>query len=327
MRNLARTVMQESRGLVVVTGVSSFIGTHLAKAFCAAGYDVIGTLSRDIEEYTGVRKQRIEYALAGGARAHVVNLSDSSAVTTLISSVRPDFWVQHAGWATDYSSLDYDLNMGFETNVVMLSAIYRALAEFGCRGVLISGSSAEYSDSRSANREDDACWPSTPYGLAKLAETIRGRQLALRYGLPTRVARIYIPFGPLDAPGKLFTALIDGLSRQEPIDLSPCTQLRDFVHVAELAKAYVLMAEDSQSGSSFEIYNLCSGVATRLDELLIMAVNAFGASPELLRFGARSMRPGEAPVSYGSADKAHEVLGWRAPPLVKMLQAFVSTEI
>lgn len=319
--------MGESRESVVVTGVSSFIGTHLAKTFQSAGYDVVGTLGRHAHEYTGVRAQRIEYARNAGVSLRVTDLRDASAVTTLISRVHPSLWVQHAGWAKDYGSLDYDLAAGFDANVLALTGIYRALSEFGCRRVLVSGSSAEYSDSDQANHEEDACWPSTPYGLAKLAETIRSRQLALRYGLRTRVARIYIPFGPIDAPGKLFSAVLDGLSREEPVELSQCTQYRDFIHVEELAKAYLLMAKDCSHGPLFEIYNLCSGVATRLNDLLMSLIKEVGASPALLRFGAKTMRPGESPVSFGSADKAAASLGWRAPPLAEMLQAFISTEI
>ena len=315
--------MQESIETVVVTGVSSFIGAHLAMAFQAAGYRVVATLGRPETEYSGIRAGRIDWARRASVELRGLDLRDEKSVAGFIGAARPDLWIQHAGWATNYGSLDYDLAAGFETNVVALSGVYRALADCGCRGILVTGSSTEYSDSDAANREEDACWPATPYGLAKLAETVRARQLASCFGIPTRVARVYIPFGPLDAPGKLMSTVLHGLMRGEVIDLSPCTQQRDFVHVEELARGYLMMAQDCRRDALFDVFNLCSGTATRLDELLLGICGSMGASPELLRFGAKEMRPGEAPASFGSADKAANILGWRAPELDTMVQRYV----
>lgn len=315
--------MQKAAETVVLTGVSSFIGAHLALAFQGAGYRVVATLGRPEGEYSGAQAGRIDSARRAGVELRGLDLRDEKAVAGFIGAAQPDLWVQHAGWATNYGSLDYDLATGFEINVLALTAIYRALADCGCRGVLVSGSGAEYSDSDDANREEDACWPTTPYGLAKLAETLRARQLALRFGMPTRVARIYIPFGPLDAPGKLMSTVLDGLMRGEVIELSPCSQKRDFVHVEELARGYLMMADDCRRDELFDVFNLCSGTATRLDELLLGICRSMGASPDLLRFGAKEMRPGEAPVSFGAADKAADVLGWRAPELAMMVQRYV----
>lgn len=311
---------------VIVTGVSSFIGAHLARAFQASGYHVVATLGRQAEEYSGVRLERVDAVREAGAELRRVDLRDAASVAEFVRFAQPELWVNHAGWATDYGSLDYDLAAGLDTNVLALSPLYEALAKHGCRGVLVTGSSTEYADSAQANREDDACWPSTPYGLAKLAETVRSRQLALQFGIPTRVARVYIPIGPLDAPGKLLSMVMRGLRNGEPIELSSCTQRRDFIHVDELAKGYLLMAEECARGKLFEIFNLCSGEATPLNELLLLICEMVGAPPGLLLFGAKSMRAGEGPVSYGSAEKAASMLGWRASPLRGMVQKFVAEE-
>ena len=44
------------------------------------------------------------------------------------------------------------------------------------------------------------------------------------------------------------------------------------------------------------------------------------ANPDLLRFGARGMRPGEAPVSYGDNSKAKTQLAWRPRDLARALR-------
>ena len=56
---------------------------------------------------------------------------------------------------------------------------------------------------------------------------------------------------------------------------------------------------------------MCSGNATRLKDLLMMIASELNSSHDLLKFGARQMRAGEALVSYGSNKKAIEMLGWK----------------
>jgi len=47
-------------GPVVVTGVSSFIGLNLARAFAAAGHVVVGTHSRPVDAYDGIAGDRLK---------------------------------------------------------------------------------------------------------------------------------------------------------------------------------------------------------------------------------------------------------------------------
>ena len=44
---------------IVVTGISSFIGFHLAKYFISQTEKVIGTISRQLSTYKGIRGERL----------------------------------------------------------------------------------------------------------------------------------------------------------------------------------------------------------------------------------------------------------------------------
>ncbi len=120
----------------------------------------------------------------------------------MVDRCAPSLWIQHAGFARGYGSLDFDLDHGHLINVAPLTQLYSALRGSRC-GVIVTGSSAEYAAADSGNRESDACAPDTPYGLSKFAETLRARQLAAQHDVSTRVARLYIPFGARDNPQKL----------------------------------------------------------------------------------------------------------------------------
>jgi nucleoside-diphosphate-sugar epimerase len=302
---------------VIVTGTSSFVGAHLARAFADAGYAVTATHSRPRGAYDGIRAERLAFA-AERAALEVLDVTDGAAVADLARRARPALWVHHAGHAADYASPDYDASAGGAINVRPLDAIFTAAAEAG-GGVIVTGSSAEYASSDVANREDDAGRPETPYGVSKLAETERARTLSQITGVPVRVGRLYIPFGRLDHPAKLLAQVMTGLRAGTPIDLSPCTQRRDFIGVGDVCRAWLALADDL-AGGGFEVFNICSGNATELRTLLETLAQMLGADTGLLRFGARPMRPGEPAISFGDNAKARRRLNWMPRSLAQAVR-------
>lgn len=304
--------MTERSNTVVVTGATSFVGMHLARRLAADGFRVVATISGPLETYTGIRARRLQ-ALGPSISLAQLDLRDAHAITSLVDRLCPDLWLQHAGYATNYASADYDLASGFSTNVLPLKSLYAALSGSRC-GVIITGSSTEYAPSHTANREEDACWPASPYGLSKLAETIMACHLAQRYAVPTRIARLYIPFGPLDNPDKLLAQTIEGLREGKPIPLSPCNQERDFIGISDLGNAFIALGRDLPR-TGFDIFNICSGQPVQLRQFLLAIADRIGGARDLLQFGARPLREGEPAISYGSNEKAKQILGWAISPL------------
>ncbi len=309
---------------VVVTGASSFVGCHLVKAFAENGWAVAATLTRPFDAYDGVRAERLGWIRDSVSSWNVLDLRDGQAVRSFISDARPNLWIHHAGHAVNYGSADYDAAAGREVNVAPLAAIYEELAKVKA-GVIVTGSSMEYADTDQACQETDACRPSTPYGASKLEETQAAEALSKQHGLPTRVARLFIPFGRFDAPNKVLPYVVDNLRQERPVDLSPCTQKRDFLAVGSVAKAYQVLADDLKRGG-FEIVNVCSGQAVTVKSVIEGIAEQLGAPRALLGFGKRPMRPGEPDVSYGSCDKARK-LGWRPASLDKGIAELVAGSV
>lgn len=304
----------------IITGVSSFVGCHLARAFTGAGYDVVAVTSHPRDTYEGVRAQRLAF-IPDAVTFAECDLTDADALGALIQAHKPDVWVQHAGYAVNYASADYDLEKSLAMNVDALEPLYRHLSGTGC-GVIVTGTSMEYTSSDAANMEDDVCVPDMPYGVSKLMETAEAARLALQYSVPTRVARIYIPVGAYDAPGKLMDFVVRQLAAGAVAELSACTQQRDFLGVDDLCLAYVKLADDF-ARQTFDIFNVCSGEATALNDLLLDVARILDADPGLLQFGAKPMRPGEPMVSFGSNAKARTLLDWHPRPIEHALKALI----
>ena len=308
----------------VVTGASSFVGCHLAGEFARKSWAVTATLSKPREAYDGIQAIRLQQ-LEGRVTWQTLDLQDEKAVRAFIARTGPDLWLHHAGHAVNYGSPDYDIQAGRAVNVEPLNYIYEELAKAGQGGVIVTGSSMEYSDTDKACEESDECKPATPYGRSKLEESKKTAELSERYGVPTRMARLFIPFGPLDAPTKVLPYVVENLKKGLPVELSPCTQRRDFLYIGNVVKAYGLLAEDLKRGG-VEMFNISSGEAVAVGHVLEMIADFLGASRDLLGFGRRAMRPGEPTVSYGSCDKARKMLGWRPGTLEEGIAEFLRIE-
>lgn len=310
---------------VVVTGVTSFIGCHLARYFASIGHEVIPTISKSAAHYEDAKLARINLVLALGIDVKVLDITSKGKVAEFIKVYKPTYWIHHAGWASDYHSFNYDLDRSYEVNVAPLGNLYECLKSAGCRGVLMTGSSAEYSDNLVAADESHMCEPSTPYGVSKLFQTLRAKQLSHQYHLPTRVARVFIPFGPMDAPTKLLPSVLSALKSNKSISLTDCTQARDFLFIDDLMAGYGRLLIDLSRNGLFDVFNLSSGKPTVLKDLLIAMADLSHADTSLLKFGDMPMRVGETQSSWGSNDKAKAILDWSPNSLRSSLITYLSS--
>jgi len=316
--------MTNKNNIVVITGVSSFIGANLAIYLAKQGYKVYGTVSSSIENYNDVRKLRLDHVISAGAGLRELNLINTSEIKDFIHEVKPSIWFQHAAWTKDANSITFDIEKAISINVSPLDTIFKELRECQAKGIVVTGTNAEYGDSPEAVLESDACIPETLYGLSKLSSTIRARQLAKHHGVPTRIARVFNPIGKLDNPNKLLPIVIKSLLNEEKISLSECTQERDFLYIQDLLIGFELVANDLSRGDIFDIFNLCSGNRLSVKSLLINIANIMNKDLSLLDFGRKNMRSGEPFISYGNNHKARDILGWNANNILTNLDTVVN---
>ena len=92
-----------------------------------------------------------------------------------------------------------------------------------------------------------------------------------------------------------------------PVLVGDLTPSRDFLDVRDVCAAYIALLEGG--GEAGEIYNVCSGRATQLREILRRLIALAGVPVEVREDPAR-MRPADIPVSVGDASKLRAATGW-----------------
>ena len=256
---------------VVVTGVDSFIGSHLAEALVAAGDEVIGFSHKRDDA-------------AGGIVRHRVDVTDAAALAALVQATKPER-VFHLAAQSNIARSFANPAETFSTNVVGSAHFFEALRAHAPSATVVSiGSAAEYGDSARDTDfigEDAALKPTSPYGVSKVAQ---GKLVAV-YARAHKMRIVHVRLFAILGPRKETDALADFSRNVVAIErgkadalLSGNTSaLRDFVDVRDAVAGMRLVAEGGEAGAT---YNLCNGKATSLDDVIALLRKASGRAFE-----------------------------------------------
>ncbi len=168
---------------VFVTGANGQLGIPLIQALVADGYEVVG-LARSPR-----RKARVERA---GATCLLGDLYD---IDLLTEGCRDARWVYHLAGAIRGRGRETADRINRMGSANLLAALERAGGQ--PEGVLFASTCAVYGDRSGLWMEEDMkASPMTRYGLAKAQAEDLFREAHEGRGLPVRIARIGIVYGP-----------------------------------------------------------------------------------------------------------------------------------
>jgi UDP-glucose 4-epimerase len=145
--------------------------------------------------------------------------------------------------------------------------------------------------------------PMSPYAVSKLAAESYALAFGHCYGLATLAFRFFNVFGPLQAAGHAYAAVIpaflDAAMNGRPLPVQgDGTQSRDFTYVGTVAR--VLADATHRQVSHQEPVNLALGGRTSLRELIRMIEREMGRT---LKVEFLPPRPGDVPHSQADASK------------------------
>jgi GDP-4-dehydro-6-deoxy-D-mannose reductase len=292
---------------VLILGGTGFVGTHLAR-LCADAGDDVSVASRSAgRPGTSVRLDPRVRRLAADVR-------DEPSVLAAVAAARPERVFHLAGQASVMSSFGSEAEI-IQTNVLGTLHVLRAVREKApAARVLYVGSAEEYGRAdRQPIAEDAPLRPLTPYGVSRAAASL----VALRYALAEKiwVARTRSfnhtgPGQPVDyVTPSLAAQLVAARARGETktvVSTGDLSVRRDFSGVSAVVRAYRALIENGASG---EVYNVCSGHAIALVELLARVGKLAGVEPEARPDPAR-LRPVDVPVLEGDPTKLERTIGF-----------------
>jgi nucleoside-diphosphate-sugar epimerase len=270
--------MSERR--VLVTGAGGFLGRQTIAPLLARGYEVHAVGRGSAPE--------VEQLHADGVRWHAGDLLDATAAEDLTREIAPTHLL-HFAWYAEHGRF-----WDSQENVRWLEAslrLLRAFAAGGGRRAVLAGTCAEY-DWSVAGRLKEGVTPLAPatlYGQCKQALHQVAESMWASSDSPTLAwGRIFFLYGPHEQSTRLVASVIGALLKGE---IAPCShglQERDFLHVADVAGAFVALLDSPVGGA----VNIGSGENVRIADVVAMVAEICGRR-DLLRLGALPARPGE----------------------------------
>jgi nucleoside-diphosphate-sugar epimerase len=267
-------------GRVLLTGAGGFIGARTIEPLLAAGYEV-HTLSRRPGSHRRVRW-------------HAVDLLDADTTATAVASIAAERLL-HLAWYTEHGRF-----WAAPENLAWVGAtlgLLRAFVEAGGARAVVAGTCAEYDWTHAEEpcREltDDTgqatpTRPATLYGAAKHATHIVARAYAEEAGVSLGWGRVFLLYGPGEDERRLVPQVARALLEGREAATSDGTQIRDLMHVDDVAAAFVALLASGVEGP----VNIASGEPVAIRRVLEL-IGLESGHPELLRRGALPPRPGE----------------------------------
>ncbi|MFN8542905.1 MAG: SDR family oxidoreductase [Candidatus Binatia bacterium] len=284
---------------VLVTGGAGFIGSHVVDGFVAAGHEVVVVDNLS----TGHREN-----LNPKARFVELDITDPR-LGDVIAAERPDV-VDHHAAQMDVRRSVTDPVFDARTNILGTIGLLEASRRAGVRRfIFVSSGGAVYGEQETFPApESHPTNPVSPYGVSKRSGELYAYFYQAEYGLPFVALRYANVYGPRQDPhGEAgVVAIFAGrMLRDEAVTVNgDGGQTRDYVYVADVARANLLALESGASGP----VNIGTGIETDVNQLAQGLLEAVGSGSEVRHGPAK---PGEQRRSVVDCRRAADVLGWR----------------
>jgi nucleoside-diphosphate-sugar epimerase len=279
---------------VLVTGASGFVGRHCLAPLRARGYEVhaVSTAGRAPDD------------APSDVRWHACDLLRPGASARLLAEVEPSHLLHMAWYAAPgkyWTAVE---------NLAWVRASLELLEEFARRGgrrAVAAGTCAEYDWTFGFCSETlTPLVPSTLYGNCKHALRLVWEAYAREASVSAAWGRIFFLYGAHEHPDRLVSSVVRRMLWRERVPCSHGRQVRDFLHVEDVADAFAALLESETQGA----VNIASGRPVSLREVVGL-IGARLEGGELVDFGALAAPQGDPPMLLADVRRLREEVGWR----------------
>ena len=217
---------------IVFTGGSSFTGYWFIKEMVAGGHEMIATFQHQLDEYSELRRRRVN-ELTGICRAVFgVSFGDDSFIA-LIRDSRCDLLCHHGADVTNYKSQNFDVARAFAKTTRQLPVVLDTLLDSGSDKIVLTGSVFE--NDEGAGSDDLRAF--SPYGLSKAFTWQAFRYHAQLRKMTLGKFVISNPFGPYEDPRFVNYLMKSWFAGKTALVNTPL-YVRDNIHISLLARSY-----------------------------------------------------------------------------------------
>lgn len=311
---------------ILLSGGAGYIGSHTYVALIEAGYDVV--ILDNFENAQRDVPDRLELITKRPVIVEEVDVLDTVSLARVFSTYKFDGVVHFAAKKAVGESVCKPLDY-FETNIVGLINLLRAMQNSGVHRLVFSSSATVYGDPVNLPVDENAELSfSSPYGFTKLAgEQILSQFTASNPHMAVGTLRYFNPAGahssaligedPSGIPNNLMPYIAKVATGEmealkifgDDYETRDGTGVRDYIHVEDLALGHVLSLNALLESGENHMVNLGTGVGYSVLEMLKAYSQACGRT---LPYTISARRSGDIAAVYANPSLASDLLGFKA---------------
>lgn len=287
---------------ILITGGAGLIGSHIAEACIARGYEV--AVIDNLWERGGGQRSYLHPA----AHFFQVDVTDEEALSCVFDEFQPHL-VSHQAAQHDVFFSTQRPAFDARVNIVGLINVLQNCVRTGVHKIVFASSNAIYGCvDQLPLREETPALPVSPYGIAKLTCEHYLRYWQQEHELGYTILRYSNVYGPRQNPdGEAGVIAIFGKCFLNYSSLRmdwDGEQSKDYVYVEDIAHANLL----ALSSGDNEVFCLGTEQPVSVRRIYETLAQLTGVRPEI-QYAPK--RPGDVYLSYCDCSKAQRILGWQ----------------
>jgi nucleoside-diphosphate-sugar epimerase len=282
---------------VLVTGGTGFIGGFVVEHLARIGIRPLVTTrtARSVYKDSPTDPDLCE-----------LDITDAEKTNDLIRSFRPQAVIHLAGVT---SGEDPTGKLCADVNLTATQNLFNSLDSVGVKRVVTIGTAGEYGSQPLPLREDMRLRPVSPYAISKAKATQAAMEMHAAKGFPVTVLRVFSAYGHGQPSHMFLPQLIAHAVANKHFEMSSGKQLRDFVHVSDVAEAIVSALNTDEAIG--RVINIGSGKGVALRDVARIVWGLCGSDPDRLSLGARPTTHDDDIDTEADISIAQEILKWR----------------
>ena len=290
----------------LITGVAGFVGRYFVEYLQnnepeaeILGVDIAPSCELPLQKYVSL------------------DLVDNVATAEIMKHFAPDYVVHLASISSVGQSWQMPAEC-FENNTGIMLSILEAIKHNGLKTRVLSiGSSEEYGNIQMPLNENMPLNPQNPYAVAKVGQEMLGKLYAQSMGVNVVMTRSFNHIGPRQnerfvVPSFMRQLVNISQGAENRMLVGNINVARDFLDVRDVVDAYYKILHQGKNG---EVYNVCSGMAYQMREIIAMAEEILGIKANIEVDNAR-LRVHETLYVQGDNSKL-AALGWQQKKSIK----------
>ena len=233
---------------VLLSGISSFTGFWFARTLANRGHNVVGTLTRRLDSYDGLRKSRLD-SLGEGCTVVESAPFGSPEFVRLVRDGGFDAVCAHGALVEGYRDKNFPFIKAAEGNTRNIAEVCEMIASGGRDSRLVLTGSV-FEANEGVGDPDRRAF--SAYGLSKTLTSQVFEFFAGEFGVPLVKFVVPNPFGPLEEP-RFIHYLMNTWRAGETASVRTPEYIRDNIHVDLLASCYVSALEAEVWSSALKV--------------------------------------------------------------------------